>query len=370
LSAVGGRPARARAERRVRTPVGVRLAAAGCLIGVAVTHQLDLQDKLDEAPYLAAMFVALIVVSYALALLLAAARRVPDAVWRVCALVAVGPLVGYVVSRSPIGLPQIEDHRGHWADPFGTASVVCEAMLLGLSLGSLRARALRLAPSAVFLAVGLVAGGLMLGQAGDAHVGHAGHSDGGEAGAGHSAAGAAGHSHAAAGSHRHVGMNVYTATPAQRADGRRLFERTTAAATSRFRSFDAAKAAGWGFTVKSFDEQEDLDYWHLTNQAYLEDGRDLDPERPESLMYWHGPSGKPVLVAVVYRVASSRPNPALGGPILQWHLHKNAEGGFGRYKMTHVWLVPRMVDAYSMEMPVTALSKRYGTPANGTGTGL
>ncbi|HKP90649.1 MAG TPA: hypothetical protein VJT75_11845 [Thermoleophilaceae bacterium] len=362
MSGAAGRPVRARAAQGERTSVGVRFAAIGCLVGIAVTHQLDLQDKLDEAPYLAAMFIALIVASYGLALVFAAARVIPDGVWRICALVAVGPLVGYVVSRSPIGLPQIEDHRGHWADPYGTASVVCEALLLGLSLGAVRARTLLLAPSGVFLAAGLVAGGLMLGESHNHHVGHAGHSHAGAAGAGHS--------HAAGGHARHVGMNIYTATPGQQAQGRELLERTRAVAASRFASFDRAKAAGYGFTVKSFDDQKDLDYWHLTNPTYLEDGRDLDPDRPESLMYWHRSSGAPVLVAVVYRVASSRPNPALGGPILQWHLHKNAEGGFGRYKMTHLWLVPGMVDAYSMEMPVAALSKRYGTPADGTGTGL
>jgi hypothetical protein len=145
LSAVAGPAVRARAARPARTPVGVRFAAIGCLVGVAVTHQLDLADKLEEAPYLAVMFIALIV-------------------------------------------------------------------------------------------------------------------------------------------------------------------------------------------------------------AYLDDDRDLDPERPGSLMYWHRTS--------------------LGGPILQWHLHKNAEGGFSRYKMTHLWLVPGMVDAYSMEMPVVALRERFRTPLNGTGTGL
>jgi hypothetical protein len=365
LSAAAGGTVRVRAARAERTPIGVRFAAIGCLVGIAVTHQLDLSDKLEEAPYLAAMFIALIVTSYALALVFALARVVPARVWRLCALVAIGPIVGYMISRSPIGLPQIEDHKGHWADPYGTASVVCEAMLLALSLGSARARAqaLLMAPSAVFLSAGLVAGGLMLGESHDHHVGHAGH---------HShAGGAAGHTHAAGAGHaRHVGMNVYTATPAQRAQGRELLERTAGVAARRFASFKAAEAAGYSFTIKSFDEQKGLDYWHLTNQAYLDDGRDLDPERPESLMYWHRRLGGPVLVAVVYRVPSSQANPALGGPILQWHLHRNAEGGFGRYKMTHLWLVPGMVDAYSMEMPVLALRKRYGTPLNGSGTGL
>ena len=368
MSAVAGRPVRARAARPERTPVGVRFAAIGCLVGIAITHQLDLSDKLEEAPYLAAMFIALIVASYALALLFAVARVVPDGVWRLCALVAVGPIVGYVVSRSPIGLPQIGDHRGHWADPYGSASVVCEATLLGLSLGFVRARALLVAPSAVFLSAGLVAGGLMLGESHDHHVGHAGHHHGGAA---HAAHAAAGHVHAAGGAHaRHVGMNVYTASPAQRAQGRELLARTAAVASQRFRSFDAAKAADYGFTIKSFDEQKGLDYWHLSRPDYMADGRYVDPEMPETLMYWKRPGHEPLLLAFVYRVPREAPNPALGGPILQWHLHKNAEGGFGRYKMTHVWLVPGMVDAYSMEMPVLALRKRYGTPLNGSGTGL
>ena len=86
--------------------MGVRFAAIGCLVGVAVTHQLDLQDKLDEAPYLAAMFIALIWSSFGLALVFAAARRVPDGVWLLCAAVAGGPS----------GEPQARE-SGRWAAP-------------------------------------------------------------------------------------------------------------------------------------------------------------------------------------------------------------------------------------------------------------
>jgi hypothetical protein len=345
------------------------VAVIGCLLGIAGTHLLDVEHKFEEAPYMAALFVLLIVASNALALVFAAARRIPAPVWWFAASLAIGPFVGYLWSRS-IGLPQIEDHVGHWADPFGTASLVFEATLLALCFASVRAAVMRVAPSAIFMGVGLVVSGLMLGQAGDSHVGHAGHSHGGGSGSDHAHVRGLGHSHAAGGGHRHVGMNVYTATPEQREDARRLLARTRSVAAGRFASFEAARAAGWGFTVKSFDEQKQLDYWHLTNQATLEDGRNLDPDRPESLMYWHRPKGPPVLVAVVYRVPTREANPPLGGPVLQWHLHKNAEGGFGRYKMTHLWLVPGMVDAYSMEMPTVALRKRFGTPLNGTGTGL
>jgi len=350
----GARSLRSRSRSRAEASVELRLGVAGCLLGVALTHLLDLRDKLEEAPYLAAMFIALIAGSSALAIWFAVGRRLRLA-WALAFMCSAPVIVGYVVSRS-IGLPRIEDHVGHWADPFGTASLVFEITLVGLVFPALRREVMRLAAPATFLAAGLVAGGLMLGEASNSHVGHSHHEH-----AGH--AGHAGHA-------RHFGMNVYTATPRQRAQAQRLVDATSAAATSRFASFGAARAAGYGFTVKSFQAQRTLDYWHITNPAYLDDGRNLDPNRPESLMYWHRRGGPPKLIAVVYRVPTSEPNPSLGGPVLQWHLHRNARGGLGRYKMSHVWLVPGMLNAFSMEMPTAELTRLYGTPANGTGTGL
>jgi hypothetical protein len=331
---------------------------------VSVTHLLDLRDKLQEAHYLAALFIVLIVGSNVLALWFGFGRRL-DLAWPLAFLCGALPVVGYVISRS-VGLPQIEDHVGHWADPFGTASLVFELALAALCLPRLRGAALRAAPSAIFLASGLVAGGLMLGEASNSHVGH--HEHGGLAHdhAGHHHAGS-GHDHA--GHAHHIGMNVYTATPGQRAQAQRLLDATRTSA-SGFASYAAARAAGYGFAMKPFVAQRQLDYWHLTNPAFLTDGRNLDPKRPESLMYWHRPKGPPVLVAVVYRVPSVEPNPTLGGPVLQWHLHRNARGGFGRYKMTHIWLLPRLVDAFSMELPAAALARTYHTPLNGTGAGL
>src|SRR2546423_1392340 len=41
-------------------------------------------------------------------------------------------VLGYIVSRT-IGLPQITNHVGHWADPWGTASLVVEAALILLA---------------------------------------------------------------------------------------------------------------------------------------------------------------------------------------------------------------------------------------------
>ena len=112
-----------------------RPLAVACLIGVAVTHLVDLSDKLEEAHYMAAMFCALIAASLVLAGALAAGYRVGPA------LVAAGTLsaltiAGYVLSRT-VGLPQLEDHVGMWTDPAGVASLVFEGTLVVLALAAL-----------------------------------------------------------------------------------------------------------------------------------------------------------------------------------------------------------------------------------------
>ncbi|HET7529763.1 MAG TPA: multicopper oxidase domain-containing protein [Mycobacteriales bacterium] len=130
-------------RRRRRTasaaaqPVASRITRVGfvlLLAGVAATHAADLLDKLLEAPYLAVGFGGLIVGSGLAALVLAtaASRKRAALVERSAAVVAALTITGYVASRS-IGLPQIPDHVGHWADPWGTASLVVETALVLLA---------------------------------------------------------------------------------------------------------------------------------------------------------------------------------------------------------------------------------------------
>jgi hypothetical protein len=109
----------------------VRSVGVVCLLGVAVTHLLDLPDKLQEAHYMAALFCGLIVASLGLAAALAAgwhARLALDTAGVLSALT----MIGFVLSRT-IGLPQIEDHVGQWGDPVGIASLVFEATLVALA---------------------------------------------------------------------------------------------------------------------------------------------------------------------------------------------------------------------------------------------
>ncbi|HEV2771600.1 MAG TPA: hypothetical protein VGV57_02015 [Thermoleophilaceae bacterium] len=317
-----------------------RTTATGCLLGIAITHTFEVESKLDSAPYVGVMFLALIGGATTLALMFAKRWRL-ELAWPTAALLGATSIAAYVWSRG-IGLPGIEDHIGHWNDPLGTAAVVFEATLVGLSLPALRRRTLRFSTPAAFVASGLVVGGLML-TGGGHHGGGAGH---------------------------HDGMDIDAATRAQQAQARQFQAATTSNAQQRFPTFDAARAAGYVFAPRSFEQQKDLDYWHVTNKSYLKDKRDLDPARPESLMYWHDPDGRPQLLAAVFRVPTRKANPALGGPIIQWHVHRNAKGGLGRYKMTHVWMLPRLRHAYSMSMPTKRFQHRFeGLPDNGSGAG-
>jgi hypothetical protein len=112
-----------------------RLTAVVCLLGIAVTHLIDLPDKLREAHYMAAMFCALIVASLVLAAALTLGRHVQLALLAAGMLSAL-TIIGYVLSRT-VGLPQLEDHVGMWMDPVGIASLFVEATLVGLAIPAL-----------------------------------------------------------------------------------------------------------------------------------------------------------------------------------------------------------------------------------------
>lgn len=55
--------------------------------------------------------------------------------WLLAAGVAVGPLLGYILSRGP-GLPYYSDDVGNWTEPLGLVSLAVEGALLLLSVPS------------------------------------------------------------------------------------------------------------------------------------------------------------------------------------------------------------------------------------------
>lgn len=104
-------------------------------------------------------------------------------------------------------------------------------------------------------------------------------------------------------------------------------------------------------------------YEHYINSEYRADGKVLDPDRPESLVY-QVRGGQKELVAAMYMAEPGTTlddTPPLGGALTQWHIHDNlcftpegqvagltdAEGRcspplvkFEPVPMIHVWIVP------------------------------
>jgi hypothetical protein len=124
--------------RAVRDGVARTIAVVG-LAGVALIHLLDLPGKFSETPYLAWMYIALIVgcIGVAAALIRASDVRA----WAAAVLLPLGALVGYTLTRT-IGLPQAMGDIGNWTEPLGLASLFVEGSLVALActiLAGLRA---------------------------------------------------------------------------------------------------------------------------------------------------------------------------------------------------------------------------------------
>ena len=105
------------------------------LSGIALVHLLDLPGKFSEVPYMAWMYVALILGSVALAAVLI--RDDDPRAWTAAAALAASVVTGYVLSRT-VGLPQSSDDIGNWGEPLGIASLFVEGAVVAVSGAALR----------------------------------------------------------------------------------------------------------------------------------------------------------------------------------------------------------------------------------------
>ena len=120
-----------------------RLLGAALALGVAYAHLKD-QGGFpgDKAPgYVGVGYYLLELAGLGVALALlaggvAAAGRQLRRVWILTLVVAVGPIVGFVLSRGP-GLPNYSDDKGNWTEPLAVASLITEGLLLLLAAGVL-----------------------------------------------------------------------------------------------------------------------------------------------------------------------------------------------------------------------------------------
>jgi hypothetical protein len=115
-------------------------------------------------------------------------------------------------------------------------------------------------------------------------------------------------------------------TPAQQAEAENLIA-VTLSRLPQWADSAVAEAAGFRSIGDDFTGHE-----HLVNDAFLDDGVILDPDRPESLVY-DTSSGERRLVAAMYMLQRGTPLedvPDFGGALVQWHTHEdlcyNAEG--------------------------------------------
>jgi hypothetical protein len=355
----------------VTSPAGsadahARGLAIAALAVIAVTHWVDLPDKIAEAPYMAALFIGNIVASLVLAGLLIAGRMTQPAL-QGGALLSLLTLIGYVLSRS-IGLPQIEDHVGHWLDPAGVAAALAEIAMLGLALPSLQAHLWRLAafvavPMVAYIGVALAAGQTFEGHSEAHEHGAAGH----QHGAAHQHAAAhqhgAAHQHAAGHHHGPQYPNLAAASQADRDRAAALLRTVQENARLRFPTYAAALHAGYT-RVPSGNWQRPLAF-HLRHSGYERDGREIDPVRPESLVYWWPPDGQPTLLAMMFRTDR---RPAFVGSVPIFHRHVNLKtGDTGTTMMMHVWLTHDLRTAFANCLPQNALERenaafRYTKP--------
>ena len=182
----------------------------------------------------------------------------------------------------------------------------------------------------------------MVAAGGHSHAGGAGHThaDGTtEAAAGHShaatgtdtgaAAAAGGHTHAAS----VVAPKVYDpkkpidlggvpgVTLAQQARAENLIA-ITLLRLPQFNSIEKAKAAGY---ISIGDRLTGVE--HYINVKYFDDGRILDPDHPESLVFENNATNNGQhLAAAMYMLAPNQTLndvPDVGGKLTQWHIHDN-----------------------------------------------
>jgi hypothetical protein len=109
-------------------------------------------------------------------------------------------------------------------------------------------------------------------------------------------------------------------TPEQQTRAEDLVARTVEILPKKWADPATAIAAGFksvGDRITGFE--------HFVNWSYLNDGRILDPNYPESLVYQVNGDTE-TLVAAMYMLAPGATLdtvPDVGGPLMQWHIHDN-----------------------------------------------
>jgi hypothetical protein len=179
---------------------------------------------------------------------------------------------------------------------------------------------------------------------------------------------------------------VEAATRRQRLRAWRLLHRVRSAGHQRFATEARARALHYrrGHAMAAVGQRHGAHFIHYDNWALRHDSHVLDPRRPESLVYWEGPTGVPVLVGMMFRVSTAVHAPRRGlGPLVRWHAHALCDrhkrssprqfsvpghcgsaqlAHYGPTAMVHVWLTRDLTSAYAQKAPAQALQILLSNP--------
>ncbi len=165
---------------------------------------------------------------------------------------------------------------------------------------------------------------------------------------------------------------VSSASPVQQAAATDLLVRTEQA-TAKWSDPNAAKAAGYDLQASLARHNRTkgpaltrqmqridagtarpgapMPMLHVPSRAARSDGKLLDPDAPETLMYGYTGHGAWTLMGVMYTAneAYPQPPPDPGGPITRWHYHPRSGG---QSLMMHIFFVPGndLSHAYALNM--------------------
>lgn len=241
-----------------------------------------------------------------------------------------GAVVGWILAKTS-GIGFIDGLETAEAVQF--ADGLAAALALVAVLGVLAPLLVRRATAFGSLAIALLAVGGMVSTASHTHEGGYGHGHGSEV-----AAGADGHSHGAADGStattepplpdpkpydpaRPVDLSgVVGVTDEQVVRAERLVERTIAR-LPQFADYTTLESRGY-YSI----HDGGTGYEHYINWDYLDDGRELDPDYPESLVFELDGFGEKRLVSAMFMAEGEvtlDEVPDIGGRLTQWHIHDN-----------------------------------------------
>lgn len=143
------------------------------------------------------------------------------------------------------------------------------------------------------------------------------------------------------------------------------------AAALQWRTPRAAAAAGFELERrKRAAGDRSLGILHAEHRRFRNDAQDLDPRRPETLVYANEPGRALVLIGVMFSMARAEHGPTPGGPLTRWHMHSVCVSGEKRglaprpdgrcprgttrrlgSEMLHVWFTHDLRSSFAIHAP-------------------